>query len=136
MALGVLAELCGCARPRRIQKLLAIVADDEDQRVPIDARASLTMRSKSFFFVPSNDLPETFRGGQTCCPVVVGVGDAGMGMMQKRAAEIGVLAAASGDGGGRRGAKQMRAHSYTHRREGGHFDHPPHLYIAQGHAMG
>jgi hypothetical protein len=34
------------------------------------------------FFVPSNDLPETFRGGQTCCPVVVGVGDAGMGMMQ------------------------------------------------------
>jgi hypothetical protein len=96
----------------------------------------ITMRSKSFFFVPSNDLPETFRGGQTGCPVVVGVGDVGMGMMQKRAAEIGVLAAASGDGGGGGGAEQMRAHSHTHRREGGHYDHTPHLYIAQGRAVG
>ena len=55
--------------------------------------------SQSFFFVPSNDFPETFRGGQTCCPVVVGVGDAGMGMMQKRAGEIGVLAAANSGAG-------------------------------------
>ena len=47
-----------------------------------------------FFLVLPNDLPETFRGAQTGCAVVVSVGDAGMRMVQKRAGEIGVVAAA------------------------------------------
>ena len=41
----------------------------------------------------------TFRSAQACCSVVVLVGDAGMGMVQKRAGEIGVLAAVGGGGG-------------------------------------
>jgi len=49
--------------------------------------------SQSFFLVLPNNLPETFRGAQTCRSVVVRVGDAGMGVVQKRAGEIGVLAA-------------------------------------------
>ena len=37
------------------------------------------------------------------------VGDAGMGMVQKRAGEMRVVAAAGSGGGGGGGAKQMRA---------------------------
>src|SRR6516162_7141369 len=74
---------------------------------------------KSFFLVPPNDFPETFPGRQTCCSVVVGVRDVRIGMVQKRAGEVGVLTAARGDGGGDRGAKQMRAHLDTYGREGG-----------------
>ena len=79
--------------------------------------------SQSCFLVLPNDLPETFRGAQTCCSVVVRVGDARMGVVQKRAGEIRVLAAVDGGAGGPRGAKQMRAHCYTHGRKGGHSDH-------------
>ena len=89
------------------------------------AKPSVSGVPKSFFLVLANDLPKTFRGGQTCCAVVVGVGDAGMGMVQKCAGEIGVLAAA--DGGGRCGAtaKQVRAYSDTYGCEGGGADHLP-----------
>ena len=91
--------------------------------------------SQSFFLVLPNNLPETFRGAQTCRSVVVRVGDAGMGMVQKRAGEIGVLAAARGDGGGARGAEHMRAHLHTHGCERGPSNHTRHLLVAYARAV-
>ena len=49
------------------------------------------MRSRSL--VLPNDLPENIRGAYTRCAVVVRVREARMGVMQERAAEIGILAA-------------------------------------------
>jgi hypothetical protein len=90
---------------------------------------------QSCFLVLPNDLPEIFSGAETRCSIVVRVGDARVRVVQKRAAEIGVLAAADGGGGGGGGSKQMRAHVDTRGREGGGADHVPDSAITHGRAV-
>ena len=56
-------------------------------------------------FVLSNDFPEAFSGAHSARAVVVCVGDAGVSMVQKRTAEMRVLAAEGSGAGGARGPK-------------------------------
>src|SRR5262245_39640762 len=85
--------------------------------------------AQSCLLVSPNDLPETLAGAQTCCSVVVLVSDARVRVVQKRAGEIRVLAAANSGGRGTGGAKQMRAYRHTHGREGAHSDYICHLFV-------
>jgi hypothetical protein len=81
-----------------------------------------TRSAQSGFFVLPNDLPKTFRRAQTCCSVVVRIGDARIGVVQKRAAQMGVLAKMRGGGRCRRRAKHVRAHRHADGRKRGHYE--------------
>jgi hypothetical protein len=85
--------------------------------------------AKSSFLVLPYDLAESFGGAQTRCSVVVHVGDARMGMVQKSAGEKRILTTADGGGGSPRCAKQMRTHLNAHSRKGAHADHTCHLFV-------
>ena len=71
------------------------------------------------FFVLPNDLPETFRGAQTCRSIIMLYGDAWISIVQNGAAEIGVLTTIYGGCRCGRRAKQMRTDLHTDCRKRG-----------------
>ena len=67
-----------------------------------------TILSRLCFLVLPKYLPEIFSGAETRCSVVVRASDAGMRVVQKRAAEIGIVATVGSNRRCGRRAKQMR----------------------------